>query len=176
MAKWYKWNREFRTGQTIWRVVMFFFFFFNIYMYLSYIFYFKESTIITTEKQKEKQTQKLYRHEEDKSLPILVDYVRIQVVVLKTCLGRWTIGRSGERGSGISVLPARYDDDDVLQETKFSLFFQLILNLNQYPFVSFTIKGREPPRSPRYLFSYFFPLSRLLAKNKSLSSSHLKWI
>ena len=39
-------------------------------------------------------------------------YVRIQVVVLKTCLGRWTIGRSGERGSGISMLPARYDDDD----------------------------------------------------------------
>ena len=35
--------------------------------------------------------------------------VRIQVVVLKTYLGRWTIGRSGERGSGISVLPARYD-------------------------------------------------------------------
>ena len=35
-------------------------------------------------------------------------YVRIQVVVLKTYLGRWTIGRSGERGSGISVLPARY--------------------------------------------------------------------
>ena len=31
---------------------------------------------------------------------------------LKTYLGRWTIGRSGERGSGISVLPARYDDDD----------------------------------------------------------------
>ena len=24
----------------------------------------------------------------------------------------WTIGKSGERGSGISVLPARYDDDD----------------------------------------------------------------
>ena len=39
-------------------------------------------------------------------------YVRIQDVVLKTYLGRWTIGRSGERGSGISVLPARYDDDD----------------------------------------------------------------
>ena len=38
-------------------------------------------------------------------------YVRIQAVVLKTYLGRWTIGRSGERGSGISVLPARYDDD-----------------------------------------------------------------
>ena len=38
-------------------------------------------------------------------------YVRIQDVVLKTYLGRWTIGRSGERGSGISVPPARYDDD-----------------------------------------------------------------
>ena len=39
-------------------------------------------------------------------------YVRIRDVVPKTYLGRWTIGRSGERGSGISVLPARYDDDD----------------------------------------------------------------
>ena len=39
------------------------------------------------------------------------NYVRIRDVVLKTCLGRWTMGRSGERGSGISVLPARYDDD-----------------------------------------------------------------
>ena len=34
-------------------------------------------------------------------------------IVLKTCLGRWTIGRSGERGPGISVLPARHDDDDI---------------------------------------------------------------
>ena len=42
-------------------------------------------------------------------------YVRIQDVVLKTYLGRWTIERSGERGSGISVLPARYDDDDDMQ-------------------------------------------------------------
>ena len=39
-------------------------------------------------------------------------YVRIRDVVLKTCLGRWTIRRSGERGSGISVLPAWHDDDD----------------------------------------------------------------
>ena len=30
----------------------------------------------------------------------------------KTCLGRWTIRKSGERGSGISQLPARHDDDD----------------------------------------------------------------
>ena len=38
-------------------------------------------------------------------------YVRVRDVALKTCLGRWTIGRSGERGSGISVLSARHDDD-----------------------------------------------------------------
>ena len=34
-------------------------------------------------------------------------------VVQKTCLRQWTIGKSGERGSGISVLPAWHDDDDV---------------------------------------------------------------
>ena len=44
-------------------------------------------------------------------------YVRIQDVVLNTYLGRWTIGRSGERGSGISVLPARYDDDDEISNS-----------------------------------------------------------
>ena len=32
-------------------------------------------------------------------------YVRIRDVFLKTYLRRWTIRRSGERGSGISVLP-----------------------------------------------------------------------
>ena len=39
-------------------------------------------------------------------------YVMIQDVALKTCQKRWTIGRSGERGLGISVLAARQDDDD----------------------------------------------------------------
>ena len=40
------------------------------------------------------------------------NYVKIRDVVQKTCQRRWTIGKSGERGSGISVLPARHDDDD----------------------------------------------------------------
>ena len=39
-------------------------------------------------------------------------YVSIQDVALKTCQRRWTIGRSGERGSEISVLAVRHDDDD----------------------------------------------------------------
>ena len=38
-------------------------------------------------------------------------YVRIRDVALKTCQRRWMICRSGERGSGISVLAARHDDD-----------------------------------------------------------------
>ena len=41
-------------------------------------------------------------------------YVRIRDVAPKTCQRRWTMGRSGERGSGISVLATRHDDDDKL--------------------------------------------------------------
>ena len=37
-------------------------------------------------------------------------YVRIWDVALKTCQKRWMIGRSGESGSGISVLAAWHDD------------------------------------------------------------------
>ena len=44
-------------------------------------------------------------------------YVRIRDVALKTYQWRWTIGRSGERGSGISVPAARHDDDDIYFET-----------------------------------------------------------
>ena len=39
--------------------------------------------------------------------------VRIRNVALKTCQRQWTTGRSGERGSGISVLAAWHDDDDI---------------------------------------------------------------
>ena len=38
--------------------------------------------------------------------------VGIRDVALKTSQRRWTIERSGEKGSGISVLAARHDDDD----------------------------------------------------------------
>ena len=41
-------------------------------------------------------------------------YVRIQDVALKTYYRRWTIGRSDERGSGISVLVSWHNDDDDL--------------------------------------------------------------
>ena len=48
-------------------------------------------------------------------------YVRIQDVTLTTCRRRWMIGRCGERGSGISVLAARHDDDDIIVHKLFVL-------------------------------------------------------
>ena len=38
-------------------------------------------------------------------------YVKIRDVVQKTCQRRWAIGKSGERGSGITVLAAQHYDD-----------------------------------------------------------------
>ena len=40
------------------------------------------------------------------------NYVRTLDVTLKTCRRWCMIGRSGEKGSGMSVLAARHDDDD----------------------------------------------------------------
>ena len=52
-------------------------------------------------------------------------YVRIQDVALKTYQRWWMIGRSGERGSEISVQAARHDDvDDILtKELKDKIWF-----------------------------------------------------
>ena len=68
--------------------------------------------------------------QDDQHEHIFNSYVRIRDVVLKTCLGRWTIGRSGERGSGISVLPARHDDDD--DDMYVSVYSHLSINLFTY--------------------------------------------
>ena len=54
-------------------------------------------------------------------------YVRIRDVALKTCLRWWTIGKSGERGSGISVLVAWHDDDDDISHTLFSKVLMLVV-------------------------------------------------
>ena len=48
----------------------------------------------------------------DQLEPTYSSSVRIRGVALRTCQKRRTIGRSGERGSGISELMARHDDDD----------------------------------------------------------------
>ena len=111
-------------------------------MYLSHIFYFKESTIITTEKQKKQKYKK-----------------RIQ-----KCGGQVA-------SSSIWLCPSN--------KTKFFFFFffQLILRLHPYLFAPLQLKGGNllVLHICFLIFFFFFP-SLLLAKNKSLSSSSLKWI
>ena len=92
-----------------------------LYMYIFLIYFISKKQNYNNRKTKTKNT-KIYRHEEDKSLPILFDYV--------------------------------------IQETKF-FFVRLVLNLNQYPFVPFTIKRRELSRFSLYIYfliSFFFLL------------------
>ena len=58
-------------------------------------------------------------------------YVRIRDVALKTYLRRWTIGRSGERESGISVLAARHDDVDDMYKMDLTLTYRQLLTCNE---------------------------------------------
>ena len=52
------------------------------------------------------------QNQDDQPEPTYSSSVPIQDVVLKTCQKQWTIGRGSKRGSGISVLIMRHDDDD----------------------------------------------------------------
>ena len=65
-------------------------------------------------------------------------YVRIRDVALKTCLRRWTIKRSGERGSGISVQAARHDVYDT-PWTKdiliLRIYFLVLINMRIYIYI-----------------------------------------
>ena len=53
------------------------------------------------------------QRQDDQLEPTYGSSVPIRDLALKTCRKQWTIERSGERGSGISVLMARHDDDDI---------------------------------------------------------------
>ena len=118
-----------------------FFFFFTLHMYLSYIFYSIESRIIKKKRKKRKtNTKKEYRNVEDKSLPIVFNY----------------------------VLPIRQSSPFFF----FFSFFQLVLKLHPYLLVPLQLKGGNL----LVLHICFLILSLLLAKNKSLSSSSLKWV
>ena len=56
-------------------------------------------------------------------------YARIRDVALKTCQRQWMIGRSGERGSGISVLAAWHDDDDDIRQQNEKDFYVMFTRL-----------------------------------------------
>ena len=57
------------------------------------------------------------QRQDDQLEPTYSSSVPIRDVVLKTCRKQWTIGRSGERGSWVSSLMARHDDDDDIPYT-----------------------------------------------------------
>ena len=59
--------------------------------------------------------------------------VRIRDAAPKTCQRWWTIGRSGERRSGISMLAARHDDDDDTFLCVSSFLFGLHINKSWVP-------------------------------------------
>ncbi len=52
------------------------------------------------------------QRQDDQLEPTYSSFVPIRDVILKTCRKQWTIEKGGEKGSGISVLMARHDDDD----------------------------------------------------------------
>ena len=80
-------------------------------------------------------------------------YVRIQDVAQKTCQRRWTIGKSGERGSGISVLVVRHDDDDdnAYKTTDCSLSIMTIISKPEW--VTFGWVLNSPSFNPQFCFS-----------------------
>ena len=78
-------------------------------------------------------------------------YVRIWDVAPKTCQRRWTIGRSGERGSGISVLAAWYDDDYIyiyiyictnfIKHNRHFMSTYFLLDPFEFPYYFYRIQG-----------------------------------
>ena len=81
--------------------------------------------------------------------------VRIRDVALKTCQKRWMIGRSDERGSGISVLAERHDDDDddILRNHR----KRVQVNVLRFTFlmIEFVLKERILKYPKKYIFIPF---------------------
>ena len=70
----------------------------------------------------------------DQLEPTYSSSVRIRDVALRTCQKRWTIERNGERGSGISVLAAWQDDDEIsfINTNRLTNFWQLKKYVRKY--------------------------------------------
>ena len=64
------------------------------------------------------------QRQDDQLEPTYSSSVPIRFEVLRTCRKQWTIGRGGERGSGISVLIMRDDDDDEYGTKRFCVRFK----------------------------------------------------
>ena len=65
-------------------------------------------------------------------------YVKIRDVVQRTWRRRWTIGKSGERGSGISVLAARHDDNDDIY-----IYIYIYIYISVQKVITLYLRGNE---------------------------------
>ena len=110
-------------------------------MYLSYIFHFKESTVVTTEKQKAKQIQK-----------------RIQ-----------------KYGGQVASNSVWLSPSNKIKFSFFFFFFSFFNSSWNYTRI-FLLPLQLKGGNLLVLHICFLILSLFLAKNKSLSSSSLKWI
>ena len=64
--------------------------------------------------------------------------VRIRDIALRTCQKWWTIGKSGERESGISMLVARQDDHDYIY-----IYIYIYIYLLTYYLLAFTVTRKK---------------------------------
>ena len=87
----------------------------------------------------------------DQLEPTYSSSVRIWGVALRTCRKRSTIGRSGERGSGISVLMPRQNDDEmmILKQGGYKYHFQVF---------DMTRPGMEPSgeHNTHFIITYIY--------------------
>ena len=98
--------------------------------------------------------------QDDQHEHIFSSYVRIRDVALKTCQRRWTIGKSGERGSGIYVLVARHDDDESYQQLlqhKIIVFSHENINIYIYIYIYIYISTKvDMPLNEKNRYIYIY--------------------
>ena len=84
--------------------------------------------------------------------------VRIRSVALRTCRKRWTVGRGGERGSGVYVLMVLQDDDDDMYMYIINFSFESFSFQRELMVLNRSLRDNKSPG----LFSIFWPISTLL--------------
>ena len=77
------------------------------------------------------------QRQDDQLEPTYSSSMPIQDVVLKTSRKQWTIEKGGVKGSGISVLKARHEDDDILL---ISAYFNIYIWLSSRVFIYIIIR------------------------------------
>ena len=103
--------------------------------------------------------------------------VMIWDVALRTCQERWTIGRSGERGSRISVLVARQDDEMIYINMCVCVCASLSLSIYISIYINIYIYTHTHIHT--YICMYLpnhFTTGKILIQDQFLSGEQIVWI